>query len=68
MNIKRITAAAAAVCLSVTMLTGCGVPANTVFSVNDLPGKSIGVQQGTTGDDLARSYEEKPAEGLNPLR
>lgn len=68
MTIKKITAAVLAACLSVTMLTGCGVPANTVFSVDDLPGKSIGVQQGTTGDDLARSYEETPAEGAEPAK
>lgn len=41
-------------------LTACGgsdVPANTVHSVDDLPGKSIGVQLGTTGDIYASDYE-----------
>ncbi len=33
------------------------VPANTVFSVDDLPGKTIGVQLGTTGDIYASDYE-----------
>ncbi len=41
-------------------LTACGgseVPANTVHSVDDLPGKTIGVQLGTTGDIYASDYE-----------
>ena len=40
-------------------LTACGskAPANTVFSVDDLPGKTIGVQLGTTGDIYASDYE-----------
>jgi len=33
------------------------VPANTVNSVDDLPGKTIGVQLGTTGDIYASDYE-----------
>ena len=33
------------------------VPANTVHSVDDLPGKTIGVQLGTTGDIYASDYE-----------
>ena len=43
-------------------LTACGgsnVPANTVNSVDDLPGKTIGVQLGTTGDIYASDYEEE---------
>lgn len=65
---KRISAAFIAACLGVTMLSGCGVPANTVFSVNDLPGKTIGVQQGTTGDEYAKDLEEKPAPGDEPAK
>lgn len=41
-------------------LTACGskpVVANTVNSVADLPGKTIGVQLGTTGDIYASDYE-----------
>lgn len=41
-------------------LTACGskpVAANTVNSVADLPGKTIGVQLGTTGDIYASDYE-----------
>ena len=37
--------------------TGSKVPANTVNSVDDLPGKTIGVQLGTTGDIYASDYE-----------
>ena len=36
---------------------GSKVPANTVHSVDDLPGKTIGVQLGTTGDIYASDYE-----------
>jgi len=41
-------------------LVACGgskVPANSVHSVDDLPGKVIGVQLGTTGDIYASDYE-----------
>ena len=42
-------------------LAACGnnVPANTVNAVDDLPGKTIGVQLGTTGDIYASDYEEQ---------
>ncbi len=41
--------------------TACtsGAPANTVFGIDDLPGKSIGVQLGTTGDIYASDYKEE---------
>ena len=42
------------------VMAGCGKkdgPANTVFSVDDLEGKTIGVQLGTTGDIYASDYE-----------
>lgn len=40
-------------------LTACGSKPieNTVFSVDDLPGKTIAVQLGTTGDIYASDYE-----------
>lgn len=39
-------------------LAGCGsTKENTVFSVDDLEGKTIGVQLGTTGDIYASDYE-----------
>ncbi len=49
------------------MATGCaGVPANTVFSLEDLPGKKIGVQLGTTGDIVyASEYEDAETYGEN---
>ena len=53
MKMKRLVAAALTVCM-MAALTACGsVPANTVFSVDDLCGKKIGVQLGTTGDVYA---------------
>jgi len=50
------------IALSVLLLagiSGCAekVPANTVFSADDLPGKIIGVQENTTGDIYASDYE-----------
>ena len=50
-NWKRL----AALLLTGAMLTGivgCGVPANTVHAPEDMAGKKIGVQLGTTGDTL----------------
>lgn len=45
--------------LSVCGLAGCGKAAkNTVFSVDDLSGKKIGVQLGTTGDTLVSDMED----------
>ena len=44
--------------VTVVSMAGCGksVQKNTVFSVDDLPGKLIGVQLGTTGDVYASSF------------
>lgn len=40
-------------------LTGCGVPANQVNAPEDMAGKKIGVQLGTTGDTyLSDEYEK----------
>ncbi len=46
-------------CVFVLMLTGCTttLPASDVHNVDDLPGKKIGVQIGTTGDIYATDYE-----------
>ena len=45
--------------MAVALLSSCGeVPANTVFSADDLWGKQIGVQLGTTGDIFASDYEK----------
>lgn len=44
---------------AVFSLTACSKPvANTVFSVDDLEGKTIGVQLGTTGDIYASDLEK----------
>lgn len=55
---KKILSVVLTVALAVTMM-GCGgsSKANTVFSADDLPGKTIGVQLGTTGDIYASDYE-----------
>lgn len=64
MSIKKLGAMLTALCLGASLLTGCiGIPKNRVFSTDDLPGKSIGVQAGTTGEDMAKKLEETPAEG-----
>lgn len=59
-QIKTITAALLLAAMLLA-LTACGAsaPANTVFSVDDLPGKTIGVQLGTTGDIYASDYESE---------
>ena len=47
-------------------LTGCGGPAaNTVFSADDLKGKTIGAQLGTTGYIFADEVEDATVEPYN---
>ena len=46
---KKMTALLTTGMLLVLSLTGCGTPANTVFTAADLEGKTIGAQLGTTG-------------------
>lgn len=41
---------------------GCGAKANEVFSVDDMAGKSIGVQLGTTGDNYVSTDYKKDKE------
>ncbi len=55
---RKISSCFAIAALAAT-LTACGGGAaeNTVFSTDDLPGKTIGVQLGTTGDIYASDYE-----------
>ena len=62
---KKFTAGLLAAAMCVTMLTGCGVPANTVHSVDDLEGKTIGVQLGTTGDIYAEDVKDAKVEKYN---
>ncbi len=62
---KAASAALTAVIFA-AVISGCAsAPANTVFSVDDLPGKKIGVQLGTTGDTYASDYE-KPEDEAQP--
>lgn len=64
MKIKKLISMLAAACLSASLLTGCiGVPRNKVFSTDDLPGKLIGVQKGTTGASYASELQKNPEEG-----
>lgn len=66
MKLKKIITAAAAAMLSAAMLAGCSdVPANTVFSVDDLEGKTIGVQLGTVGDIYATDVQDAVVERYN---
>ena len=66
---KKILAAALAVCMTLSM-AACGSSAETtgtdtassgsvVTGIEDLPGKTIGVQLGTTGDTSASEYEDQ---------
>ena len=60
---KHIKMMAAALIIAIMLLSlcacGASVPANTVLSIDDLPGKTIGVQLGTTGDIYASDYESQ---------
>lgn len=59
-KLKKAAGLVMALCMAVSF-AACGkssVP-NTVFSIDDLPGKTIGVQLGTTGDIFASEYEEE---------
>jgi polar amino acid transport system substrate-binding protein len=58
-NMKRLTALTL-VAVMAASLVGCGsVAKNTVNSKDDLKGKVIGVQLGTTGDIYATSYADE---------
>ena len=56
-TITKILCLALAVCMVLTC-AACG-EAKTVASVDDLPGATIGVQLGTTGDIFASDYEKE---------
>lgn len=63
---KKIFSAAVAGAFSLIMLTSCGsVPKNTVNCVDDLNGKIIGVQLGTTGDTYAEDIKDATVEKYN---
>lgn len=65
-KMKKVTALLLAA-VTVMSIAGCGkkVPANKVFSVADLDGKTIGVQLGTTGDIYATDIEGATIERYN---
>lgn len=55
---KKFAALSLAAAMTLSF-TGCGsVAENTVFTIDDLCGKKIGVQLGTTGDIYASDYED----------
>ena len=56
---KTITLALAAGMVMGLAACGSSAPPNTVFSLDDMAGKKIGVQLGTTGDTYASDYKEE---------
>lgn len=57
-NMKKFAALSLAAVMALSF-TGCSnVAENTVFTIDDLCGKKIGVQLGTTGDIYASDYED----------
>lgn len=56
---KKLLSCALASVLALSLTACGGAKANSVHSVDDLPGKVIGVQLGTTGDIYASDYEEE---------
>ena len=71
---KKFVIAVCTLCM-VLGLTACGskVPANTVFSREDLAGKTVGVQLGTTGDtyvtdELPDSKVEQYSKGADAVQ
>lgn len=62
---KALTGIAASI-LMAALLTACGgAKPNPVHSIDDLKGKTIGVQLGTTGDTLAEDVENATVEKYN---
>ena len=63
---KKKIVSIAVLAAMVFSLVGCSKKVeNTVFSVDDLPGKVIGVQLGTTGDIYASDVEDATIERFN---
>ena len=62
---KKIFATALAGAMSIMMFTSCGVPKNTVNGVDDLEGKIIGAQLGTTGCIYAEDVKDSTVEKYN---
>ncbi len=67
-KMKKFTALTLAVAMTLS-LAGCGsIAANTVFAVDDLVGKTIAVQLGTTGDIYATDYADEEKAGTKVER
>ncbi len=66
-NKMRKTAFVAGLLTAVFCISACGtsVPKNTVNSLDDLKGKTVGVQLGTTGDIFAGDIENATIEKYN---
>ncbi len=64
---KKFIAAVSALVLLMCMLTGCAAEKaeNTVFGADDLVGKKIGVQLGTTGMTYAEEIKDATVEKYN---
>lgn len=62
---KKIALLLAAATLSLCACGSSGVPANKVNSIDDLEGKKIGVQLGTTGDIYASDIKDVKMERYN---
>lgn len=62
---KKTVGILTAVLLCGAALTGCGIPANTVHSTDDLVGKTIACQLGTTGYLFASDVENAKVDGYN---
>lgn len=66
MKFKKIIAAASSLALCAAIFSGCSnIPENTVFSIDDLEGKTIGVQLGTVGDIYATDITDAVVERYN---
>lgn len=62
---KKTAVLFSVLCAGALLLTGCGKKKNTVHSIDDLKGKTIGVQLGTTGDTMAEGFSEAIVEKYN---
>ena len=62
---KKIASFMTAAVLLCACMTACGIPENTVHSANDLEGKTIACQLGTTGYIFAGDVTGATVEGYN---
>ena len=62
---KKLASLILAGVMSVSILASCGVPENTVNKIEDLDGKTIGVQLGTTGMIYAEDVKDATVEKYN---